>query len=743
MSKKTQQTPAGGKYLTGITTVMMMLSATTCIHAQNQTTDSTKTYDLGEVVISGTRFEKHEDEVGRSVTVITKEKLQESPYQSLAELLAQEEGIYVMGSEQNPGSLQNIYMRGAASNHTVILIDGVRITDATSVDNAIDLSELSLSDIEKIEIVRGSHSTLYGSSAIGGVINITTSKNMDPGFHGQAQLHAGEFGAKTSDMGEKLHLNYTHTKGFYVNAEAFNRNVNGINATIDTITNPNTFKDFDRDGFTKTDLSGKVGYRTDKWDVYGSVRNTQQSSDIDDGAYNDDNNYVIDYQRQLFTAGISRQIGEKWKVSYIGGYTTMNRDATDDSTVVDEAGLTDHSFFKAHYEGSVSNHELQLNLKLKHITLVGGAGTYMETMTASSQYLNTAWQYTSSSDLDSLDIHASINHLFLQGDINGALLGDKWKDVSLVLGARGSDHNLFGKNVSFEINPSYRISESSLLFASYSTGFNAPALYRLYSPETNYISGITRGNKSLDPERSLSFEMGFKQSVGKNLRLGMSYFQTKVFDAIDYVYLWDKNIAIDSLGNDWMRDDYRGDTYLNIGTQTNRGVECNVFTRLHKKLSLQGNFNLVSGRLEYDRNYVSNKQTQGNHVQLYSNGAFLGKDVETTGLVRRPSTANISVNYTPNDKLSFKAGVRHVGSRNDVYYESQLGPYGALATRPVSDYTLLDLTAAYAFNQNFSVTALVSNITDVTYSEIYGYTTKGRAVYLKVRYGFHALPKTK
>lgn len=73
-------------------------------------------------------------------------------------------------------------MRGANSNHTVIMVDGMRLSDPSSVDNALDLGELSLTNIERIEIVRGAHSTLYGSSAIGGAVNIITKKNDRLGF---------------------------------------------------------------------------------------------------------------------------------------------------------------------------------------------------------------------------------------------------------------------------------------------------------------------------------------------------------------------------------------------------------------------------------------------------------------------------------------------------------------------------------------------------------------------------------
>ncbi len=174
-------------------TLLLTISA-----VQAQQADSVGSKQLSEVIITATRAFKPVAEIGRSVTVISAEQIQNSVYNNAGELLSQQEGIYVVGTGQNPGMTQSVFMRGAGSNQTVILIDGIRITDPSGVNNALDLTELTLTNIDRIEIVRGSHSTLYGSSAIGGVINIITKKNGEPGFNGTAELKGGTFGKSTS-----------------------------------------------------------------------------------------------------------------------------------------------------------------------------------------------------------------------------------------------------------------------------------------------------------------------------------------------------------------------------------------------------------------------------------------------------------------------------------------------------------------------------------------------------------------
>ncbi|HET7180577.1 MAG TPA: TonB-dependent receptor plug domain-containing protein, partial [Chryseosolibacter sp.] len=136
--------------------------------------DSTKVTMLRAVAISATRTEQPLIEIPRSVTVITSDVIEKSAYSSLGDLLNAETGLYVVGAGQTPGTNQNIFMRGASSNQLAVLVDGVRVTDPSSPNSAIDLSEISLTNVDRVEIIRGSHSTMYGGAAIGGVINIIT-----------------------------------------------------------------------------------------------------------------------------------------------------------------------------------------------------------------------------------------------------------------------------------------------------------------------------------------------------------------------------------------------------------------------------------------------------------------------------------------------------------------------------------------------------------------------------------------
>jgi vitamin B12 transporter len=711
--------------------MVTVLAASRLSYAQQ--TDTTRSVELKTVTISGTRSEQNPMNVGRSITVISNEQIKNSGANTVAEILSQQEGIYIVGTGQNPGALQSIFTRGANNNQTNILIDGIKISDPSSADNSIDLSEFSLANIDRIEVVRGAHSTLYGSSAIGGVINIITKKNQTPGIHADVDLKAGTFGSGTSLLAENAGFNYTCKNGLYANAGVYHTLVKGLNATIDTALNPDDYKHthLDKDGFGKTDAFAKLGYRNVKWDVFASYKNVNQKADIDKGAYTDDDNYTTRFQRNLATYGVSYKINDKVDLSYIGGMTDLKHVFTDDSSKVDALGKYDGTYYSGTYKANVSDNELQANFKFKGISGVIGGGAFDEKMTFSSYYYSNVYGiYESKTNLDSLKIGAKTMNEFVHMDVDGSLVNEKYKAFNIGMGIRNTQHSLFGHNVTYEINPSLKVAEGGLLFASYATGFNAPSLYQLYSPDRDFSSGITRGNKALKPETSASWEFGFKQRVNDNILYSISFFKTVVQNSIDYVYLWDGSKRIDSLKS----GDYQGDTYVNIGKQTNQGVEISIHSKVSKNLWISGNLSLISGKLDYDPATIDTAHIHGNQIQLFSSGAFINKDVETIGLVRRPNTANIGFTYKPIHKFSISPTIKYVAPRSDIYYNSASGPFGALATKGVTGYTLIDVVMRFSIIKNISSTLRIENIFDAKYNEIYGYTTRGRGVYLNLNY---------
>jgi vitamin B12 transporter len=700
-----------------------------------QQQDSLKTYQLPEIVVTATRTEKSADAIGRSLTVISNQQLRTGLYQSVGEAISRVAGLYLVGAGQNWGMTQSIFLRGAASNQTAIMVDDIRLTDPSAVNNALDLSELSPLGFDRIEILRGSHSTLYGSSAIGGVVNLVTSKQRTPGLRLDAELRTGLFGQGASLFNQQLGLGYTLPVGLYFNGELYNSRVWGMDATIDT--SRTTLMPRDRDGMHALDWLGKVGFRNDHLDIFLTFKNHQEKKDLDKAAYRDDDNYRLDFRRTLFTYGASYRFAEGWNLKFLGGISSMRRYAVDDSSVVDPSGRTDQTYTDAEYRGTTATHEVHASFRTVAFEAIVGTGLYRETMSSQSYFFTRSMYgpFEFRTNLDTLGLRTTTKHLFAHADLNGYLLDRSFQQFTLALGVRYSNHDSFGSFVTYEINPSYRLAEGSAVFVSYSTGFNAPSLYQLFAPDRNFSSGITRGNSALQPEESRSFEIGFKHAFGREAEVALSYFATAVERAIEYVYLWERTVPVEQLGKDFLRNDFRGDTYLNIGRQTTAGFELSFQARLSSQLSLSGNASLLRGTLRYQPADLSQEQTKGHHVQVYSNGAFLTREVESTELVRRPRTLlHARIEYSPSQDGQLWFELRHAGERSDIYYDSQRGPYGALGTLPVEAYTVADLTGLYRVSREFSVHLRLENLFDTRYREINGFATRGRGVVVSLQY---------
>jgi vitamin B12 transporter len=440
------------------------------------------------------------------------------------------------------------------------------------------------------------------------------------------------------------------------------------------------------------------------------------------------------------TYGIEHKLNDKFNIKYYGGYTSMKRTGTDDSTQINDS-INDKTFYQGIYNGKVISNELQSTYTTKGINATIGISHYLESMNVNTfyRYYN-EWAFPSpvydtiKSSLDTIASESSIFSEYLQLEINGSIINDKLDYLNLVIGARMNHNSLFGNQLTYSINPSIKTDENSLLYLSWSTGFNAPSLYQLYSPENNYQSLITRGNKSLQPETSSSLEIGWKKTFSKNLTVGFSVFSNKVENAIEYVYLWNKNIGIDTLGNDWMRDDYFGDTYINIGTLKSKGVELSIHGKVSEKFAINANISLVMGSISYHPDQIDLSHTDSNHVQLYSNGEFINKEKSSSILVRRPSTANITLLYSPIKPLTFGLTTRFTDNRYDVFYDSGSGPYGALGQRPVEAYSLVDLSVNYTIKEKFLINVRGENIFDVKYQQTEGFNTRGRCVFFGISY---------
>lgn len=440
---------------------------------------------MNEVVVTPTRFSKKVSETGKVVTVITKAQLEKSAGKDLAQVLNEQAGVTISGAGSNPGKDKAVYLRGALGKYTVVLLDGVAITDPSGVGGAFDLRLLSIDMIERIEVLKGSQSTLYGTDAIAGVINIITKKsgNKEIGGYGTATYGSyntfkGNAGINGSTKVIDYNVGFTHFK------------TDGISEAKDTTGKAN----FDKDGFRQNSVNVNIGIKaTEELTISPFFRWSNFKGNTDTDAFTDG---TEKYNTKAVNTGLTAKYKLKnGAVSLLYGYTKA-----------------DHSYISQFYtsegKGRLHNAELFLNHDFgKYFQLLAGVNYQKMNM------LDT----TATTKNPSVNITSPYLSVFLR-NLNG---------FSVQVGGRYNSHSKYGNNFTYTFNPSYLIDNNTKIFFNYETGFKTPTLYDLY--------GQYGSNSGLKPETSTNIEAGVQTSFADNtVELRIAGFDRKIKNAIVY-----------------------------------------------------------------------------------------------------------------------------------------------------------------------------------------------------------------
>ncbi|MFT4031429.1 MAG: TonB-dependent receptor plug domain-containing protein, partial [Siphonobacter sp.] len=172
---------------------------------------------LDEVTVTANRIDQKLSHTGKVVTVLSDSVLSKYSTQSIGELLARQVGFMVVGAQGPLGTNQDVYLRGASTGNLLILLDGLPVYDPSGTSPTFDLNLIPVADCDRIEILRGAQSTLYGSDAVAGVINIFTKKAEGKRLGGTVALQAGSYGTFRGTVGihassEKGYVNVQYTR---------------------------------------------------------------------------------------------------------------------------------------------------------------------------------------------------------------------------------------------------------------------------------------------------------------------------------------------------------------------------------------------------------------------------------------------------------------------------------------------------------------------------------------------------
>ena len=321
--------------------------------------DSTK--NLDEVVITATKFPIKQSLTGKVITIINQQQLQRNSGKSLTELLNTQAGVIINGSSNVMGTNQDVFLRGAAAGKTLILLDGIPVYDASGISGAFDLNMINADQVERVEILKGSQSTLYGSDAIAGVINIISKKGGAKKINVTANIAAGSYNTFKAAVG----LNGTVKNSNY-NIQYTKLNSKGFSTAQDKTGIAN----FDKDGIDENVFRANISQKiNDKFSIRANTQFSNYKTDADAGQFKDDADYTIKNKSSVVGFGADYTIG-KSILHFNYNYNKINRVYLDDSA--SRGGFAYYS--KGDYTGKSHFTELYSNIAVtKHIDVLVGA----------------------------------------------------------------------------------------------------------------------------------------------------------------------------------------------------------------------------------------------------------------------------------------------------------------------------------------------------------------------------------
>jgi vitamin B12 transporter len=490
------------------------------------------------IVVSATLIETPVSEIGSSVTVITDKEIERDQKRTLPDVLRTVPGLNVVQTG-GPGGKTSVFLRGSNSNHTKVLIDGIDVNDP-SQDGVFDFGQVMTSDISQIEVLRGPQSSLYGSDAIGGVVNIVTKTgDGPPQFTGRIEGGSFEtFNQSANLSGSASRFRYSFNVAHLMIDDTpvtplnlLPRGRERINDSYENIT-LSTKLGAELSDILGVDFVGRYTESTlfftgEDFSVFPAVPAAAQSEQN---------------ARQLFTRGEARlslfggAFQNRFGVGYTDYETTIQ--APDTGFGLPPENINHGDRLKFNWQGNISlgkGNDLVLGLEDQTDRLI--------------------------------DSPISVENGNSAGFIE--LQSEMLPNLFVAASGRYDDNERFGGKATWRVAPAYLIPRSGTkLKASSGTGFKAPSLTQLFVsfPTFNFFA-----NPNLEPEESVGFDFGFEQALaGERVQFGATYFHNDITNLIA------PNATFTSLEN--------------VGAATTEGVETFVSVSVTERFKVRADY---------------------------------------------------------------------------------------------------------------------------------------------------------
>ena len=605
-------------------------------------------------------------EVASSYTIITADDIKAHQYRTLPEALKNVPGMTVV-QNGGAGSLAKVFMRSMNSNHVLVLLNGQPISDQSSPDNAFNFAYGTLDNVERIEVVRGAQSALYGSQAMAGVINIITKTGKDAP-ETTLKVEAGTLGTLNTSAQTGGQFGKTN---YYVSI--------GRQATDGNDITPARLRlgaAKEKDGNENVSLSGQVNTEiNESLTASAFIQYTDAVTDLDEGgtdlAYNPiyQNLANSSRTRQLFLSGdiAGRFMDGFWQPKLSFGYTHYKTNTTDHPDPVMLYNDENVNDIGSHFGVQFDN---GFNLSEANTLNVGGSYSHDEMIENGFRDFGGGYiQYPNSNATASAYSLSASDH---------QTIGENF---FVVVSGRYDMPAEFDDYFSYTIAPGVYLPETDTrLTASYGTGFKVPSLYQRYgfSPYvSSFGPGTYNGNPNLKAEKNKSWDLGIEQAfLDGDLKLGATWFNNQIENGIVIVY-----------------PTFSTSTSVNVTSYKTHGLES--FIDVQPLAS-------VHARVTY---------------------TFTVVDATTVEpRLRRPRhQVDFTTDWAVTDDTTLGGEVLWVGTYMDVLRD---GVFPNLYGKQ-SGYSVTNISVTHKFNDWLSVSGKVNNLFDRAYEPANGFQAAG------------------